>query len=144
MTSNLRARHSQVCSIENRDISESTVVLSMEGWHVLFLPLIQNFQPLFLPTQAGMPYTSTEHHISSLHSHLWVQLYEGRALLQSDKNGKFLLFFIIRVCGSTLYVGLVRAVPPINTNFRLTFLLTWLRRLSMKTYLYKSSSLKSS
>ena len=30
----------------------------------------------------------------------------------------------IRECGSTLYVGLARAVPPANTNFRLTFLLT--------------------
>ena len=27
----------------------------------------------------------------------------------------------IRECGSTLYVGLARAVPPTNTNFRLTF-----------------------
>ena len=30
----------------------------------------------------------------------------------------------IRECGSTLYVGLARVVPPTNTNFRLTFLLT--------------------
>ena len=35
--------------------------------------------------------------------------------------------FIIRQCGSTLYVGLARAVPPTNTNFRLTFLLTQLQ-----------------
>ena len=28
---------------------------------------------------------------------------------------------LIRECGSTLYVGLARAVPPTNTNFRLTF-----------------------
>ena len=27
----------------------------------------------------------------------------------------------IRECGSTLYVGLARAVPPTNTNFRLSF-----------------------
>ena len=33
----------------------------------------------------------------------------------------------IRECGSTLYVGLARAVPPTNTNFRLTFLLTRLQ-----------------
>ena len=32
--------------------------------------------------------------------------------------------FIIRECSSTLYVGLALAVPPTNTNFRLTFLLT--------------------
>ena len=31
---------------------------------------------------------------------------------------------IIREHGSTLYVGLARAVSPTNTNFRLTFLLT--------------------
>ena len=30
----------------------------------------------------------------------------------------------IRECDSTLYVGLARAVPPTNTNFWLTFLLT--------------------
>ena len=35
--------------------------------------------------------------------------------------------FLIREYGSTLYVGLARAVSPINTNFRLTFLLTRLQ-----------------
>ena len=33
----------------------------------------------------------------------------------------------IRECGSALYVGLARAVPPTNTNFQLTFLLTRLQ-----------------
>ena len=33
----------------------------------------------------------------------------------------------IREYGSTLYVGLARAVSPNNTNFRLTFLLTRLQ-----------------
>ena len=33
-------------------------------------------------------------------------------------------FSVIREYGSTLYVGLTRAVSPTNTNFRLTFLLT--------------------
>ena len=33
----------------------------------------------------------------------------------------------IREYGSTLYIGLVRAVSPTNTNFRLTFLLTRLQ-----------------
>ena len=32
-----------------------------------------------------------------------------------------------REYGSTLYVGLARAVSPTNTNFRLTFLLTRLQ-----------------
>ena len=34
---------------------------------------------------------------------------------------------IIREYGSTLYVGLARAVSPSNTNFRLIFLLTRLQ-----------------
>ena len=38
-----------------------------------------------------------------------------------------LLFILIREYGSTLYVGLARAVSPTNTNFRLTFLLTKLQ-----------------
>ena len=33
----------------------------------------------------------------------------------------------IREYGSTLYVGLARAVSPTSTNFRLTFLLTRLQ-----------------
>ena len=33
-------------------------------------------------------------------------------------------FSFIREYGSSLYVGLARAVSPTNTNFRLTFLLT--------------------
>ena len=36
-------------------------------------------------------------------------------------------FSVIREYGSTLYVGLARAVSPTNTNFRLTFLLTQLQ-----------------
>ena len=36
-------------------------------------------------------------------------------------------FEIIREYGSTLYVGLARALSPTNTNFRLTFLLTRLQ-----------------
>ena len=35
--------------------------------------------------------------------------------------------YYIREYGSTLYVGLARAVSPTNTNFRLTFLLTRLQ-----------------
>ena len=37
------------------------------------------------------------------------------------------MVIIIREYGSTLYVGLPRAVSPTNTNFRLTFLLTRLQ-----------------
>ena len=39
----------------------------------------------------------------------------------------FILIIIIREYGSTLYVGLARAVSPTNTNFWLTFLLTRLQ-----------------
>ena len=34
---------------------------------------------------------------------------------------------LFREYGSTLYVGLARAISPTNTNFRLTFLLTRLQ-----------------
>ena len=37
------------------------------------------------------------------------------------------MYVYIREYGSTLYVGLARAVSPTNTNFRLTFLLTRLQ-----------------
>ena len=33
---------------------------------------------------------------------------------------------LIRECGSTLYLGFQHAVPPTNTNFQITFLLTLL------------------
>ena len=36
-------------------------------------------------------------------------------------------FSVIREYGSTLYVGLARAVSPTNTNFPLSFLLTRLQ-----------------
>ena len=36
-------------------------------------------------------------------------------------------FSVIREYGSTLYVGMARAISPTNTNFRLTFLLTRLQ-----------------
>ena len=44
---------------------------------------------------------------------------------QGDVIG--LVSVYIREYGSTLYVGLARAVSPTNTNFRLTFLLTRLQ-----------------
>ena len=39
----------------------------------------------------------------------------------------FFCDFFIRECGSTLYVGLARAIPPTNTNNGLIFLLTRLQ-----------------
>ena len=44
-----------------------------------------------------------------------------------NKTRKISNSYIIREYGSTLYVGLARAVSPTNTNFRLTFLLTRLQ-----------------
>ena len=79
--------------------SESVVALSMKGWHKCYRSSNTKFKPLLLSTQSGMPYTytntSTEHHISSLHSHLWVQLSAESAFPQPDKNVKFFPFFII-------------------------------------------------
>ena len=90
---------------------------------MLFHPLIQTSSRYFSRLKRvchTQTLTSTECHISSLHSHLWVQLSAGNAIPQPDKNDKFLRFFIIiiREYGSTLYVGLVRAVPPANTKFQ--------------------------
>ena len=46
--------------------------------------------------------------------------------------------------GSTLYVGLAHAVSPINTNFRLTFLLTRLQEaLYEDLAVYRASNLTS-
>ena len=78
--------------------SESTVVLSMSGWHVLFHPLIQTSSRYFSRLKRvcrTQTFTSTERHISSPHSHLWVQLSAGSAFPQPDKNDKFLRFFNI-------------------------------------------------
>ena len=50
----------------------------------------------------------------------------------------------IREYGSTLYVGLARAVSPTNTNFRLTFLLTRLQEaLYEDLAVYRTSNLTS-
>ena len=83
-----------------------------------FYPLIQNSSHYFSRPKwiyHTQTLTSTEHHISSLHSHFWVQLSAGSPFLPPHKNWKILRFFIIntiRESGSTLYVGLQHAVPP--------------------------------
>ena len=93
-----------------------------------FHPLIQNsrrYISRFKWVCCTQTLTSTEHHISSLHSHLWVQLSAGSTFPQPNKNVIFLRFFnIIGECGSTLYVGLAHAVPPTSTKFKLLLLLT--------------------
>ena len=59
-------------------------------------------------------------------------MYTVQALSVSKIGGASYLPYLepkksIREYGSTLYVGLARAVSPTNTNFRLTFLLTRLQ-----------------
>ena len=75
---------------------------------LLLLPLRLESLPFFL---------ALEFHSQNTHTHMGI------------RNRRI----HIRECGSTLYVGLARAVPPTNTNFRLTFLLTRLQELFMKT-----------
>ena len=50
-----------------------------------------------------------------------------RASEHGNVIGLVSVYIYIREYGSTLYVGLARAVSPTNTNFRLTFLLTRLQ-----------------
>ena len=68
------------------------------------------------PSACGVQ-CSTERLVREVFSHPYISLFH---LLV---NG----FSVIREYGSTLYVGLARAVSPTNTNFRLTFLLTRLQ-----------------
>ena len=85
-------------------------------------PPIQNSSRYFFRLKRGcrrQTLTSTEHHISSLHSHYWVEPSSGNAFPRPNQKKFFLLFFIIRECGSTLHVGLAHAVPPSNTKFKL-------------------------
>ena len=95
-------------------------------------PTNTKLKPLLLPSQAGMLYTNTHKHRTSYFKPTLSFLGPAkcwRPSLPPDKIGKFLLFFIkIRECGSTLYVGLAHTAPPINTNFRLTFLRTRLQK----------------
>ena len=86
----------EILSISSSSISsESTVALSMQGWHRRFHPLIQNSSRYFSRHKRvchTQTLTSTEHHISSIHLHFWVQLSYGRAFPQPNKNRKFLRF----------------------------------------------------
>ena len=56
----------------------------------------------------------------------------GSQVLVPAKNHQFLQFIHQRML--TLYVGLAHAVPPINTNFRLTVLLTQLQEAVYEDY----------
>ena len=52
---------------------------------------------------------------------------DQKLLVKCKKGAGTKLYYVMREYGSTLYVGLARAVSPTNTNFRLTFLLTRLQ-----------------
>ena len=57
---------------------------------------------------------------------------KAKKLVIGERARRYLVMFMeleiyIREYGSTLYVGLARAVSPTNTNFRLSFLLTRLQ-----------------
>ena len=76
----------------------------------MFPPLIQTSSRYFSRLKRlcrKQTLTSTEHHISSLQSHLLVQLRAGSAFPLPDKKYIFLRFFIIRIrcrvgtCSST-------------------------------------------
>ena len=89
---------------------------------MLFRPLIQNSSRYFSRLKRvcrTQTLTSTEGHISSLHSRILGQLSRGSPFVQPDKNQQFLWFFIIlREYGSTLYVGLAHTFTPTNTKFQ--------------------------
>ena len=68
------------------------------SWHMRFRPLIQNSSRYFSRLKRvcrTQTLTSTEHHISSLHSRFWGQLSARSPFVQPDKKRKFLRFFII-------------------------------------------------
>ena len=48
-------------------------------------------------------------------------------VIRANQICMYINIVLIREYGSTLYVGLARAISPTNTNFRLTFLLTRLQ-----------------
>ena len=50
-----------------------------------------------------------------------------KSISGAHQKPSILAIYSYRECGSTLYVGLACAVPPTNTNFRLTFLLARLQ-----------------
>ena len=114
-----------------------------------FCPPIQNSSRYFSRLKRichTQTLTSTEHHISSLHSHFCVYLSAESPFLPPDKNWKFLRFFNINVigeCSSTLYVGLAHAVLPTNTKFKLLLLPTQMGMPYTNTHRHRTSYFKS-
>ena len=93
----------------------------MYGCNMRFRPPIQNSSRYFSRLKwvyRTQTLTSIEHHISSLHSHFWVQLSARSPFLPPTKTGNScdLVITIIRKCGSDIYVRLQHAVPPTQHN----------------------------
>ena len=76
--------------------------------------------PKFSKTVACSCFYFCPSNLFSTDNHIF-NSYSNNTLYRVEINTK------IREYGSTLYVGLARAVSPTNTNFRLTFLLTRLQ-----------------
>ena len=72
--------------------SESAVAL---GLQYAIPPTNTIFKPLLLRTQAGIPYTSIEHHISSLHSNLFSPA--KRWMFRLTKTENCCDFFVINI-----------------------------------------------
>ena len=68
-----------------------------------------------------------QHHVKLVRRHHTVNLIQNCGIFLHSNLNVNLMEMFIREYGSTLYVGLARAVSPTNTNFRLTFLLTRLQ-----------------
>ena len=92
--------HTSVCPMQYLCIYRRVRYSLYVGLAHAVPPTNTKFKPLLLLTQTGcrtQTLTSTEHHISSLHLHFWVQPSSGSAFPQPDKNQKFLRFFIINI-----------------------------------------------
>ena len=91
-------------------------------------PSNTKFKPLLLPSQAGMPFTNTHKHRTLYFKSTLTFLGPAKcwkSISSKRQNWEILAFFImiIKDCGSTLYVGLARVVPPTNTKFKPLLLL---------------------
>ena len=127
------------------------IIRELVGLQHAVPPTNTKFKPLFLPTQAGMPYTNTHKHRTSYFKSTLTLLGSAKhwksisAARQKPEIFAFLHHqYNNQRVGSTLYIGMAHPAPLTNTNFQITFLLTrLLEALYMKTYQYRASNLKS-
>ena len=92
-----------------------------------------NFSYLFLRQYCRDLASGIDRHPDRTEIDFRLQIQGNRKLIPCSRtvfSHPYITFYhllVIREYGSTLYVGLARAVSPTNTNFRLTFLLTQLQ-----------------